>query len=41
MRTLIISFFAIMAGSLLLNGYDAGKVEQMTGVKDVTTPGFP
>jgi hypothetical protein len=41
MRAFIISFFAIMAGSLLLNGFDAEKSEQMTGVKDVTTPGFP
>lgn len=41
MRPYIISFFAILAGSLLLNGFDAGKSEQMTGVSDVTTPGFP
>jgi hypothetical protein len=40
MRVLIISFFAIMAGSLLFNGFDAGKSMQPTGVNDVATPGF-
>ncbi len=41
MRTFILSFFAIMAISLLFNGFDAGKSEQMTGVSDVTVPGYP
>lgn len=40
MRVVIISFFAILAGSLLFNGFDAGKAMQPTGIQDVSTPGF-
>ena len=41
MRTFILSVFAIMAISLLFNGFDAGKQEIKTGISDIAVPGYP
>lgn len=40
MRAFIVSFFAIMAFSLLLND-DPRRQELKTGINDVAVPGYP